>query len=211
MMVCNDISVANHCLGMFKESFFDDRPSVRKHFAKGAAMYFVRLQCGHLHEALDVVREIKEDQTLFNMTERCSNTAQESFKELTDCLKDGPNRRKFEQYITRIRNNLAFHYCHKKGRKLIDRALSDRAGRIEAKTSTITLGNHLGLWRFELADDIIDSIVCRQIFGVPISADLRSEVDKILDFGSDLGKALITFGGEFATLFAKDHAVNNAF
>lgn len=179
---------------------------MRKHFEKGAAMYFVRLQCGHLHEALDVIQEIKDDQNLYNRTERCSNTAKDSFKKLTDCLKGGPNKWKFEQYITRIRNNLAFHYCHKKGEKLIDRALSDRAGRIEAKTSKITLGDHLSLWRFEHADDIIDSIVCRQIFVVPRSADLRSEVDKILDLGSDLGKALIMFGGEFATLFVKDHA-----
>jgi hypothetical protein len=179
---------------------------VRKHFEKGAAMYFVRLQCGHLHEALDVTQEIKDDQNLYNRIERCSNTAKDSFKKLMDCLKGGPDKWKFEQYITRIRNNLAFHYCHKKGEKLIDRALSDRAGRIEAKTSKITLGDHLSLWRFEHADDIIDSIVCRQIFGVPRSADLRSEVGKILDLGSDLGKALIMFGGEFATLFVKDHA-----
>lgn len=206
MMVCNDISVANHCLGIFQESFIDDSPSVRKHFKKGAAMYFVRLQCGHLHEALDVIKEIKDDQNLYKRIERCSNTAKDSFKKLTDCLKGGPSRRNFEQYITRIRNNLAFHYCHQGGEKLIDRALSDRAGRIEARISKITLGDHLSLGRFELADDIIDSIVCRHIFGVPRSADLRSEVDKILDFGSDLCKSLIEFGWEFVTRFIRDHA-----
>lgn len=207
MMVCNDISVANHCLGIFKECFFDDSPSMRKHFEKGAAMYFVRLQCGHLHEALDVIEEIKDNQQLYDSLEHCSNTAKDSFNKLTDCLKGGPNRREFEQYITRIRNNLTFHYCNKRGKKLIDRALSDRAGRMEAKTSKITLGDNLSLYRFELADDIIDSIVCRQIFDVQESADLRSAVDKILDFGSNLCKALVTFGNELVTRFVRVHAV----
>jgi hypothetical protein len=38
-------------LGRLKR-FFDDRPSIRKHFEKGAAMHFICLQCGHLHEPM---------------------------------------------------------------------------------------------------------------------------------------------------------------
>jgi len=42
MMACNDISLANQCLGKHKE----DQGRMSKHAQQGALMYFVRLQCG---------------------------------------------------------------------------------------------------------------------------------------------------------------------
>jgi hypothetical protein len=36
----------------------------------------------------------------------------------------------------------------------------------------------MGLWRFNLADVVTDSIICRQILGIPADADLRVEAIK---------------------------------
>jgi len=197
-MACNDIALANYCLSKFKE----EQSPMRKHVQKGALMYFVRLQCGHLNEVMEIIQEIKDDRILYGRVKHCSQTARDSFNKLANCLKDSPQNKIFEEYIGRVRQNTAFHY----DRKLVDRALSDRSSRPEARRSKITYGDHISLLRFELADDIIDSIICREIWKIPRSADLRQEADRISDFGSDLCKSLLDFGGEFIFRYIQEHA-----
>ncbi|HHT9124941.1 MAG TPA: hypothetical protein ACFYD6_03885 [Candidatus Brocadiia bacterium] len=198
MMACNDISLANQCLSKFKE----DQPSIRKHVQQGALMYFVRLQCGHLNEAMKIIQEIKDAQNLCVSVKLCSQMAQDSFNKLTNCLQGGPDYCNFQKYIGRIRQNTAFHYDG----KLADRALSDRSNRPEASLSKITRGDHISLLRFELADDIIDSIVCRQIWEIPRNVDLRQEADRIAYFGSELCRSFLNFCVEFIFQYIQEYA-----
>jgi len=199
MMASNDISLANQCLSKFKE----EQPPIRKHVQRGACMYFIRLQCGHLNEAMKIIQEIRDDQNLYDRVERCSRMAQDSFNKLANCLKGNSDNDRFEQYVGQIRQNTVFHYS----KKLVDRALSDRSARQEARQSKITRGDHISLWRFELADDIVDSMVCRQIWKIPRNADLRQKADLNADYGSDLCQAFLNFCGEFIFRYIKEHAV----
>lgn len=200
MMACNDIAVANQCLSKFKE----EHPRLRKHVQMGALLYFVWLQCGHLNEAIEIIQEIRDDAYLYERVKRCSGAAQDPFIKLMNCLNGGPDHKKFLQYVGRIKHNTAFHY----DRKVIEKALGDRAGRREARYSKITLGDHIDLWRFDLADQIIDSIICRQIWKIPKDANLRKKADECADFGSDLCKALLDFSSEFIVRYVQEHAAS---
>ena len=39
-------------------------------------------------------------------------------------------------------------------------------------------------WHFKVADDLIDSIVVRQIWGIPKGSDVRFEADKVAMYNS---------------------------
>jgi len=198
MMAANDIALANQCLKKIKS----EESRIRRPIQRGAAMYFIRLQCGHLNEGLKVIQDIKDNKQLFSRVKLCSQTAKDSFEKMADCLKGGKENKKFEQYVGRIRHNTIFHY----DKKLINKALAARAGRKESSRSKITLGDDISLFRFELSDDIVDSIVCREICKVPRNADLRKEIDDIMDWASDKAMALIDFAGEFIYKYIIDHA-----
>lgn len=199
MMACNDIALANHCQSMFRE----ERSPISSHVQKGALMYFVRLQCGHLNEAMKIIEEIKNDQSLFGIIEKCSQNAKDEFTKLMNCLKGGPDYKQFQNFVGQIRQNTVFHYSD----KMVDKALTDRSSRPEAHISKITYGDHISLHRFDLADDIVDSIVCRHIWKIPRSANLRQEADRISDFGSDLCKSLLDCGREFLYRYIKDYTI----
>lgn len=199
MMACNDIALANHCQSIFRE----DHTSFKSHIRKGALMYLIRLQCGHLNEAMEIINDIKNDQTLSDLIEKCSQNVKDAFTNSVRCLKGGSDYYKFQKYVGQIRHNTVFHYNN----KLVDRALADRSSRKEANVSKVTYADHISFFRYELADDIIDSIVCRHIWKIPRSANLRQEADRISDFGSDLCKFLLIFGEKFVFQYIKDYAI----
>jgi hypothetical protein len=200
MMAVNDISLANNFLLKFKGLASAKDQYIRK----GALMYCVRLMCGHLYEAISMIKEIEDDPYLSSLFRRCSQTCQDEFKKLKNCLKGGPDNKKFERFVGRIRNNTAFHYDE--SNKLVRMALMDRAGRAEARLSKITLADDINYVRFELADDIIDSIVCRQICEIPRSADLRQEIDNWMDWGNELCKSFVILSGEFLARIASEYS-----
>lgn len=202
MMAYNDLMVANQCLSQFKTQFLTEQASIRKHVQKGAAMYFVRLQCGHLNEAMKIIKEVKDTPYLNDRIERCSQMAKDSFSKLTTCLKGESGHSDFQKYVGGIRHKTVFHYDN----DMVKKALSDRAGRPEAAMSKITAGDHISLWRFELADDISDSTVCRQLWKIPRNADIQQEANRCSDFGSDLCRSLLDFAGEFIIRFVREHA-----
>jgi hypothetical protein len=199
MMACNDIALANQCLAQYKEA----QPSIRKHVQKGALMYFVRLQCGHLKEAMDIIKEICNHKNLLKRVDNCSEEANASFKKLKDCLKGGGNHTNYKNYVLKVRQTTIFHYDP----KLVERALIDRANRAEAKISKITRGDHISLWRFDLSDDIVDSIICRQLWKIPREENLREKADEISDFGSNLCVSFLDFCGEYIFSYIKEKAV----
>jgi hypothetical protein len=191
MMACNDLSLANQALSDWKM----EQPSSKKPRKVGAGMYFVRTELAHLYEGLDVIEEIKSDATLSAFVNQCDHQTQQSFRELEQFLRNGPKRAEFMQLIGQIRHNLTFHY--NQSGTLIERAISDRAGRIEAQISSVTRGDTAYLWHFKVADDIVDSIVVRQIWAIPREADLRAEADKVADRVHQIFLWFLDFSGEF--------------
>ncbi|MFQ5442758.1 MAG: hypothetical protein ACE5EB_08560 [Thermodesulfobacteriota bacterium] len=155
-----------------------------------------------MNEALQIIEDIREDPKLNCRVKKCSQAAQDSFGKLINCIKGESGFADFQKYVGQIRQNTAFHYT----KKLLKRALIDRSGRPEAKVSKITGGDHISLCRFEVADDILDSIVCRQIWKIPQGSDLRKEADRCSDFGSNLCLSLFDFAGEFIVKYIRDHA-----
>jgi hypothetical protein len=70
----------------------------------------------------------------------------------------------------------------------------------------VTRGTDLVLWRFGVADDIEDTIVCRLLWKISSSADLRAEADRRAIFGSDLCRDYLEFCREFAFRYVREHA-----
>ena len=157
-------------------------------------MYFIRLQCGHLNEGMEAIRQIRDDATLRTEVGKCSAAARVAFDKLISCLDGGSRAREFRRYVGAIRNRTAFHYDS----NVALAALNDRASRDEASRDSITAGDDQALWRFEAADRIIDSIVVRHLWRIPRTADLRAEADRIADYCADVCLSFLIFGGEFA-------------
>lgn len=191
MMACNDMQLANEALAEWKK----EQPPLRKGRQVGAGMYFIRIQIGHLFEGLQVIEEIKTDEGLMDLISRCDVQTRDSFEKLEAFLPKGPNRKEFEKIVGRIRNNLGFHY--EESGKLIMRAIEERARRPESRLASVTRGSTAYLWHFEAADAIVDSVVVRQIWGIPTDADLRAEADKYADRVHQIFLWFTDFAGEF--------------
>lgn len=191
MMACNDLSLTNQALSEWRK----EQPNNRKSRQSGAAMYFVRAQIAHLHEGLKVIEAIRQDSTLFALVKDCDNKTQESFRELEEFLPGGSKRAEFEKLAGRVRHNLTFHYDE--SGKLIEKAIADRARRPDGQISSVTRGDTAHLWHFKVADDVVDSIVVRQIWNIPRSVDLRVEADKVADYLFKIVLCFADFSGEF--------------
>lgn len=194
MMACNDLTLTNTCLAQYRDGITPKN----KYINDGACMYFIRLQIGHLHEGLKVIKGIYGNQRLRNFVKTCSPDAKIAFKNLCKYIPGGKERDKFEKYFGKIRHNLTFHY--QESGDLIKKALRERIYKKGQMSAPITFGE-VKKTRYEIADQIVDTIVCRNIFGIPYTiVDLqkdRKELDKILMFGSEIAINFIGFGGEF--------------
>ena len=197
MMTCNDLQFANEALSAWKT----EQARSRKARQTGACMYFIRIQFSHLFEGLKVVQDIKDDPALFGLVNQCDLQTRTSFAELERFLPGGANRADLERNMGRIRSNLAFHY--EESGKLISRAIADRAAWPEARFSSVTRGSTAYLLHFRAADDIVDSIVVRQIWKIPRTADLRVEAYKMADYLHEIFLYFVDFSGEFIWKFCE--------
>jgi hypothetical protein len=198
MRAADDIALANWGLSWFKE----DQPRMRRHIQAGACRYFIRLQCGHLCEAVKLVDKFKENANLVHILSRCTPYAQEGYHRLLEVVPDGARRKQFEKWILPIRNKIAFHYDE----SLTSKALERRLRNHDARRSTITRGSEMSLWRFVVADDIEDTIICRLLWKIPPNADIRSEADLRADFGSQLCVDFLDFAGDLIFRYISDYA-----
>jgi len=194
MMAFNDLTLANEGLTAAKDHH------VAKHDDKsrGVAMYFIRLQASHLYEAMKIIDAIANNKRLCNAIDSGSDKARDAFGRLLDIRREDGNKRKFEKFIGRLRNNLTFHYDESE--KLIERAMVGRAGNEQGNCTSITRATENHHWRFTIADDVVDSIVCREIWKIPESGDLRAEADTAADYGHQI---LVDFGDFSAELVAR--------
>jgi hypothetical protein len=198
MMVCNDLSLADEALSRWQK----EKTKMMKQRRIGAMMYFARIQLSHLHEGFKIIESIRNDKTLKSILERCDSRTQESFRKLENFLPGGSEEKTFERLIGRLRHNLTFHYDE--SGKLTQKAIEDRASRPEARISSITRGTTPGLWHFKAADELIDSVVVRQIWNIPRDRNLRIEADNILGRVWQIGLDFIDFAGEFIWKYCDD-------
>lgn len=190
MMACNDLQLANQSLFAWRKEL----PRSMKSKQIGAGMYFVRMQVAHLAEGMKVIEEVKKDPTLMAVVRRCDKQTQQSFKELEQFL-PASKHKLFRKLAFNVRDNVAFHYDETG--KLIKRAISDRAGRSDARITSITRGDTAYMWHFKVADDVVDSIVVRQLWAIPQDQDVRAEADRIADQLHQIFLWFVDFSGEF--------------
>jgi hypothetical protein len=197
-MVCNDLATANSSLGHFK-----NLPSnALSHVRQGGALYSVRMSCGHLREGIKAIREIRNDAALSALVRRCDTPAQSAFAELCECLPAGKHHAEFQRYVPSVRDKTAFHYDTAE----IKEALEFRTKHHSNSPCAVTIGEDAHSCRFDFADIIIDTIVCRKLFAIPIAADAHAEADRIADWCCTKTVEFLTFGGDFVTRFLQEHA-----
>jgi hypothetical protein len=106
MRAANDLATANAGWRHANREF----PRLQKHMQDGIRRYYVRLQCGHLVEAVELIPEVRVSSRLRGLVDRCSASTRASFDRLVDCTKGRPRRKDFERYVISLRHQVAFHY-----------------------------------------------------------------------------------------------------
>lgn len=190
MMACNDLSYANQALGEWRVA--QSKTSIPTN--SGAGMYFLRMQIGHLFEGLKIIKQIQDDPVI-TFVNSCDPRTQESFRRIQEFVEHAPGRPEIERLVGQIRHNLTFHYDQ--SGKMIERAIADRAARPNAEVSSLTRGDTMQAWDLKAANDIVDSIVVRQIWKIPREADLRAEADKTAARVHEILMWFVDFAGDF--------------
>ena len=151
-------------------------------------MYFVRLQIGHVLEAMAIIKWMNRQPTLKPYISSLSRKHQESYTTLLEFI----GSRDFV-IMQDIRNKLTFHY----DLNLVGQTLRQFRSSFGMLSASITIAEDNSEWYFQPADQIIDKIVVREFFGIPLTADVRSSVDQVMDRLADLIEHLGDFAGNF--------------
>jgi hypothetical protein len=194
MMACNDMSLANQSLGKWKGEF----EVTREARSWGASLWAIRAQISHMYEGLDILREIVADEQLMQVVEMCDQRTQESFQRLKSYVEPGSKLKELESIAGRIRNSVSFHYDE--SGKLIKRGIDALARR--GRLSSVTRASSAPDWHFELADRVVDEVVCRQIWNISENADQSAEADKVIDTIHEVFLVFMDFAGEFIWRYA---------
>jgi hypothetical protein len=97
---CNDITLAEDAFSRWVE---EERPAWKGR-QTGAKMYFFRLQISHIHEAMEVIKQIKKDHLL--AVEATDPRTRESFAALQAFLKSDD----YKKIAKLMRHFVTFHY-----------------------------------------------------------------------------------------------------
>jgi hypothetical protein len=199
MMACNDLATANEALGRWQRES-DDRKQYIRH---GALMYFIRLQMAHLNEALSVIPDLRANTILLGLVAECPSSTAELFNFLCDHVVGGKRRKEFDKYLVRVRHQITFHY----DQGIIRRALKDRTRRRGDDAHWMTLADDVSRVRFQVADDLINTLVSHHIWQIDPNSGVQDEANRILDFGFRIFKAFLDFCGSFIPVYVKRYAL----
>jgi hypothetical protein len=199
MTACNDLATANEALGRWQGKS-DEHTA---YFRRGALMYFIRLQMAHLNEALKVISDLRANTILLGLVANCPHSTAELFNFLCDYAVGGKRRKEFEKHLVRVRHKITFHYDP----GIIRKALQDRARRRGDDAHWMTLADDLTRVRFEVADDLINTLVSHHIWEIDPNSDVQKEADRILDFGFQIYKAFLDFCGAFIPVYVQRYAL----
>ena len=186
MMAMNDFVIADEGLGRWKS---EQSPKLQDR-KRAAARYFLRLMMAHIHEALDIVKEINNDPALAKSVAMCDAKTRASFDKLVAF-----NGSQDRALLTQIRNNVAFHYPE----KLTLRSIARLAASHPDKLLTFTIGSEVQYWRFDPAEWIENDIAVRAIFKIADEdpADLQASVDEVVVRLHGVAALLSDFAGYF--------------
>lgn len=99
MRAANDLAVSNAGYRFYSAP----RPRLEEHIRPGARRYFVRLQCGHLSEAVRLIRLVRGDAVLQALIPDISADAEAGFRRLIECLPGELREADFDKYVRRVR------------------------------------------------------------------------------------------------------------
>ncbi|MDR3475585.1 MAG: hypothetical protein P4M09_28390 [Devosia sp.] len=184
MMALNDSALANAALSEWSHT--EDRH--KKFRARGARMYFSRMQLGHALEALDIVTEIRDSQHLSNAVARCDATTRASFDAVVKFIDSDDHK-----LLIKIRNALSFHYDKKLAKRAIQRIAKSEPNYV----SPFTLGTEVLDWHFELADKVTNSIMLFDILKLSDADDYVGVSDEVLGRLWRMQQVFADFAGYF--------------
>lgn len=193
MMAVNDCAIANDALISWKAEDANRRRSRKK----AAGQYFVRLQFAHLHEGLTAVEALLQDAQLRAFLEGCDYRTRECMDRLRVYLKGGAEYNRFEAISSKLRNNVVFHYHEGKRVDWIAHALAA----LEPGFGGVQIGTEPVLNHFGLADDVVEEIVLREIWGVPPGPTQPADADAVAMYCDNVFKVF----AEFAIYFAWEY------
>ncbi|HUV04693.1 MAG TPA: hypothetical protein VMX94_06250 [Armatimonadota bacterium] len=195
IMAAGDVQIANQCMGKCEpgKSIFNST------LREAATLYFVRLQCGHINEAMDAIKEIEQSTYLRSLVSRLAPYDQHAYQRLLDCIKGRPGYRDFQDNIGTVRQNVAFHYSKGAVEKALNRLTNVRAHRL----SKMTRGSDISRCRFHIADLILKVTTNRVLWRLDPKGDAEQQLKEPLGYGSDLCEDLLLFAGDFAWEYLK--------
>ena len=198
MMACNDLVLANAIFGTYDRDGSESREYIRR----GAGLYLIRLQIAHLYESLKVVADIASSASLSGFVMRCPAAILESFQALLKYTSRGEKRKEFERRYGKIRNTAAFHYDP----TLTLRALKHRSARHPNVADKITTSDDIARIRFQVADNIVDTLVCRQVLEIPVDADAMEDANRFMESAFEVFRTLIGFAIPFIERYIAEYA-----
>ena len=199
MMACNDLTTANQALG----ACLENKGGRVDYIRRGGAMYFVRLQIAHLHEALKIVSQIRRYPRLLSLINDCPGETSDHFAQLLSFADGGAHQGDFRKYVELVRHKVTFHYDERK----IQAALSDRARRRGDAAHFMTLSDDVRRVRFQVADDVVNTLVCHHVWGIAPGAEAQIEADRIADLGFRIYKIFLEFAVAFIMRYVEKNAV----
>jgi hypothetical protein len=184
MMVMNDIGITNSQMHEWEKT--EDRK--KKPRARGAILYFGRVQSAHLFEALNIIEEIKRDADLSARVARSDRRIIAFFETVAAFL--GSNDHKL---MAKMRNVVAFHY----DAKLAIRRVRSIVEKYPEHRFAYSMGNETLDWYYELGDLISDGILIRDVFEIKEDQDIAAGALEVLKRLHVIGEAFTNFAGFF--------------
>jgi hypothetical protein len=195
LMAAGDAQIATICMGKCNPESSIFNQTLRQ----AATVYFLRLQCGHIREAVvTVMKDIEESTCLRSCISELPHNAQEAYHRLLDCTKK-PGSCDFANYVERIRSNVVFHYQQ----RATGKALNRLAKRKTHPIAKITSGSDISRWRFHAADLCLREMI-RDQWELP-DGDIEQQLKGPLSYLSDLCDDLLLFAFHFAWRHLQDY------
>lgn len=196
-MAAGDIQIAIICMDQCDPERTIFNPLVRE----AATLYFVRLQCGHINEAMDAIQEIEKSTSLRSVVSRLPSDDRDAYKRLLDCTKGRPGYRDFQDCIGKVRHQTAFHY----DRGATKKALGYLARAKTQRLAKMTRGLDINHWRFHIADLTLKVINNRVLWNIDTEKDVEQQLKELLGYMSDRCQDLSMFARHFVWEYLKEY------
>jgi hypothetical protein len=198
MIAFNDLTMANVAQRLYNED-----TSRYTNYDSGAGIYFARIQMAHLVEALDLVKAVDRNATLSTLVAQCPDPTANHFAELLSYASGGYQRRIFADRFKTLRHTIAFHYDLGD----VKDALSERSQRRGDVAHLICEADDIRLAHFQLADDIVDTLVCTRAWKLAPGPNLPEDANDVLSFGFEIYTHFIRFVGAFVRVYIENNAL----